>query len=38
VHDDPGKKPLCARVGGISLHAARRVEADDRAGLERLYY
>jgi len=36
VHDDPGKKPLCARVGGISLHAARRVEADDRAGLERL--
>jgi len=36
VHDDPGKKPLCARVGGISLHAARRVEAHDREGLERL--
>jgi hypothetical protein len=36
VHDDPGKKALCARVGGILLHAARRVEAFDRAGLERL--
>ncbi|MCP4660436.1 MAG: hypothetical protein GY856_33965, partial [bacterium] len=29
-------KPLCARVGGFSLHAARLVEAHDRRGLERL--
>ncbi|NQT85333.1 transposase [bacterium] len=29
-------KPLCARVGGFSLHAARRVDATDRDGLERL--
>jgi len=35
LHDDTGKKLLCACVGGLSLHAARRVEADDRAGLVR---
>jgi hypothetical protein len=29
-------KPLCSRVGGFSLHAARLVEAHDRRGLERL--
>ena len=29
-------KPLCAKVDGFSLHAARRVEAADREGLERL--
>jgi hypothetical protein len=29
-------KPLCSRIHGFSLHAARTVEADDRAGLERL--
>ncbi len=29
-------KPLCAKVDGFSLHAARTVEADDREGLERL--
>jgi hypothetical protein len=29
-------KPLCAKVGGFSLHAARTVEASDREGLERL--
>ena len=30
------RKPLCAKVDGFSLHAARTVEADDREGLERL--
>ena len=29
-------KPLCSRINGFSLHAARVVEPDDRAGLERL--
>jgi len=29
-------KPLCRRINGFSLHAARVVEPDDRAGLERL--
>jgi hypothetical protein len=29
-------KPLCAKVDGFSLHAARTVEAKDREGLERL--
>ncbi len=29
-------KPLCSRINGFSLHAARTVEPDDRAGLERL--
>jgi len=29
-------KPLCARIGGFSLHAARTVEAHDRASLEQL--
>jgi hypothetical protein len=33
IHND---KPLCAKVGGFSLHAARTVEPHDRAGLERL--
>jgi len=32
---EPGK-PLCAKVDGFSLHAARTVEAADREGLERL--
>ena len=32
----PGHKPLCARVNGFSLHAARVVESSDRDGLERL--
>lgn len=35
-HDDSGGKPLCSRVHGFSLHAARTVEPGDRAGLERL--
>ena len=30
------EKPLCANVGGFSLHAARTVAAADREGLERL--
>jgi len=30
------RKPLCGKVDGFSLHAARTVEADDREGLERL--
>ena len=30
-------KPLCAKVDGFSLHAARIVEPTDREGLERLY-
>jgi len=30
------RKPLCAKVDGFSLHAARTVEAVDREGLERL--
>jgi hypothetical protein len=29
-------KPLCSRINGFSLHAARIVEPDDRDGLERL--
>ena len=29
-------KPLCAKVDGITLHAARGVEAHDREGLEQL--
>jgi len=29
-------KPLCASVQGFSLHAATAIDADDRAGLERL--
>ena len=29
-------KPLCSRINGFSLHAARTVEPDDRDGLERL--
>ena len=28
--------PLCARIAGFSLHAARSVETHDRPGLERL--
>ena len=32
----PGHKPLCARINGFSLHAARVVESSDRDGLERL--
>ncbi len=32
----PAHKPLCARVQGFSLHAARVVESSDRDGLERL--
>jgi len=32
----PPPKPLCSRVCGFSLHAARTVEPGDRAGLERL--
>jgi len=33
----PGnRKPLCAKVDGFSLHAARTVAANDREGLERL--
>jgi len=32
----PKRKPLCASVSGFSLHAATRVAADDRDGLERL--
>ena len=35
-HDAPRDKPLCARVDGFSLHAARTVAQDDRDGLERL--
>ncbi len=38
--DEPEPPPpasaLCARVAGYSLHAARAVATDDRAGLERL--
>jgi hypothetical protein len=30
------RKPLCAKVDGFSLHAARTVAANDREGLERL--
>ena len=30
------KKPLCAKVDGFTLHAARVVEAHDRDGLEKL--
>jgi hypothetical protein len=30
------RKPLCASVDGLNLHAARAVAADDRAGLEQL--
>jgi hypothetical protein len=33
---EPTAKPLCARVEGFSLHAARTVAADDREGLEQL--
>ncbi|MBU0608330.1 MAG: transposase zinc-binding domain-containing protein, partial [Armatimonadetes bacterium] len=29
-------KPLCAKHGGFTLHAARTVDADDRLGLEQL--
>ncbi len=32
----PPDKPLCCRINGFSLHAARTVEPSDRAGLERL--
>jgi hypothetical protein len=32
----PQPQPLCASVGGFSLHAATHVDADDREGLERL--
>jgi hypothetical protein len=32
----PSRKPLCASVSGFSLHAATRIAADDRDGLERL--
>ena len=35
-HDDSDGKPLCARVDGFSLHAARTVDPGDRDGLERL--
>ena len=35
-HDDPDAKPLCARIDGFSLHAARTVAPSDRTGLERL--
>lgn len=31
-----GHTPRCAKLDGFSLHAARTVEAHDRAGLERL--
>lgn len=34
--DDPDAKPLCARVDGFSLHAARTVAPHDRDALERL--
>ena len=30
------RKPLCASVDGLNLHAARAVAADDREGLEKL--
>ncbi|MBI5525310.1 MAG: transposase, partial [Deltaproteobacteria bacterium] len=32
----PGQKPLCGKVDGFTLHAARVVKANDREGLERL--
>ncbi len=33
---EPPQTPLCAKVAGFSLHAARLVPADDRVALERL--
>ena len=36
VDPPPAGTPLCAKVAGFSLHAARVVGAADRAGLERL--
>jgi hypothetical protein len=36
LDDDPERKPLCARVDGYSLHAARTVATGDRRGLEQL--
>ena len=33
---DALRKPLCASVDGLNLHAARAVAADDREGLEQL--
>jgi len=36
VPSSENRKPMCAKVDGFSLHAARTVEADDREGLERL--
>ena len=33
-HDGEEAKPLCARVDGFSLHAARSIEPGDREGLE----
>jgi len=35
-HDGDDYKPLCAKVDGFSLHAARIVAPNDREGLERL--
>jgi hypothetical protein len=35
-HDGDDYKPLCAKVDGFSLHAARTVAPHDREGLERL--
>jgi Putative transposase. len=32
----PARQPLCADIDGFSLHAAVRVEADDRKRLEQL--
>ena len=36
VPPSENRKPLCAKVDGFSLHAARTVSAADREGLERL--
>jgi len=36
IPSSESRKPLCAKVDGFSLHAARTVKADDREGLERL--
>jgi hypothetical protein len=34
--EDKARQPLCAEIDGFSLHAAVRVEADDRKRLEQL--
>jgi hypothetical protein len=36
THDNEDAKPLCAKIDGFSLHAARTVAEHDREGLERL--